>query len=270
MIWIILIALTVACGLYIGAPLLGKAQTVDRSAELKTYSEQIIAMDSQAQTPALAARRVQLQRRVLAITDARDAGPSATGLRVIFIAIIAGLLGVTAAVYAGLGRPDLSRTAAMAAPQTPPSPDVLAAQMKAALDKYPDNANGQTLYARLLINMGRYDEGLAAYDKAITLDPSETLRDEYDSAQSFVAQARAARDMTPEGRMEMISGMVDSLAARLEAEPDNPEGWTRLITSRRVLGQTEALTADVQTVREIFKDRPDVLKHILERSGVAE
>jgi len=42
----------------------------------------------------------------------------------------------------------------------------------------------------------------------------------------------------------MINGMVDSLAARLAQDPDNPEGWVRLLTSRRVLGQTEHVLLD--------------------------
>ena len=57
-------------------------------------------------------------------------------------------------------------------------------------------------------------------------------------------QVEAIESMTPEEQAAMIEGMVDSLAARLEAEPDNLEGWLRLAQSYLVLGrEQEALGA---------------------------
>ena len=49
----------------------------------------------------------------------------------------------------------------------------------------------------------------------------------------------AAANMTPEERVEMIRGMVAGLAARLEANPDDLEGWQRLARSYDVLGETD-------------------------------
>lgn len=49
----------------------------------------------------------------------------------------------------------------------------------------------------------------------------------------------AARQMAPEERAAMIRGMVESLALRLEEEPDDAEGWARLARSYRVLGEAE-------------------------------
>jgi cytochrome c-type biogenesis protein CcmH len=40
-------------------------------------------------------------------------------------------------------------------------------------------------------------------------------------------------------REAMIRGMVDSLAARLKEDPDNLEGWVRLVRSYSVLGEKE-------------------------------
>ncbi|MBT7614260.1 MAG: tetratricopeptide repeat protein, partial [Rhodospirillaceae bacterium] len=40
--------------------------------------------------------------------------------------------------------------------------------------------------------------------------------------------------------LEMIRSMVDGLAERLEDEPDNLEGWSRLAQSYGVLGQWQA------------------------------
>ena len=49
----------------------------------------------------------------------------------------------------------------------------------------------------------------------------------------------AAEQMTPEERAEMIRGMVEGLALRLEEDPDDAEGWARLARSYRVLGEAE-------------------------------
>ena len=49
----------------------------------------------------------------------------------------------------------------------------------------------------------------------------------------------AAEEMSPADRQEMIRGMVAQLAARLEENPDDIEGWDRLARSYRVLGETD-------------------------------
>ena len=47
----------------------------------------------------------------------------------------------------------------------------------------------------------------------------------------------AAAGMTPDARMAMIRAMVEGLAARLEEDPDDLEGWRRLARSYAVLGE---------------------------------
>ncbi len=49
----------------------------------------------------------------------------------------------------------------------------------------------------------------------------------------------AAEEMSPADRQEMIRGMVAQLAARLEENPDDVEGWERLARSYRVLGEAD-------------------------------
>ncbi len=46
----------------------------------------------------------------------------------------------------------------------------------------------------------------------------------------------AAQEMTPEARAEMIRGMVDGLAEKMAANPDDFAGWLRLANAYRVLG----------------------------------
>jgi cytochrome c-type biogenesis protein CcmH len=53
----------------------------------------------------------------------------------------------------------------------------------------------------------------------------------------------AARSMSPEERQAMIRGMVERLAARLEQQPDDKEGWARLAHAYDVLGETDKAQA---------------------------
>jgi cytochrome c-type biogenesis protein CcmH len=48
---------------------------------------------------------------------------------------------------------------------------------------------------------------------------------------------RAAQEMNPEEQREMIEGMVAQLAARLEENPNDLQGWIRLGRSYNVLGK---------------------------------
>lgn len=50
-------------------------------------------------------------------------------------------------------------------------------------------------------------------------------------------QREAMAKMSPEERQQAIRGMVDQLAARLEASPGDRDGWLRLANARRVLGE---------------------------------
>lgn len=71
------------------------------------------------------------------------------------------------------------------------------------------------------------------------------------------ADMAAAAGMAPEELEAMIGGMVDQLAARLEAEPDDLEGWLRLGQAYRVLGEpARAAEALAQAVTLAPDDLP--------------
>ena len=62
----------------------------------------------------------------------------------------------------------------------------------------------------------------------------------------------AAEDMSAGDRQQMIAGMVESLAAKLQENPDNLEGWMRLIRSHVVLDQRPKAEAALQTALKTF------------------
>lgn len=61
-----------------------------------------------------------------------------------------------------------------------------------------------------------------------------------------------AASMTETDRDQMIRGMVAGLAARLEDQPNNPEGWAMLIRSYGVLGDTDAADAALSRAEELL------------------
>ncbi|CAD7027145.1 c-type cytochrome biogenesis protein CcmI [Pseudorhizobium endolithicum] len=57
----------------------------------------------------------------------------------------------------------------------------------------------------------------------------------------------AAGEMSEGDRQDMIRGMVDSLAARLQEDPNNLEGWLRLVRSYSVLGDKDKAAEALRT-----------------------
>ncbi|MEH6718946.1 MAG: c-type cytochrome biogenesis protein CcmI [Aurantimonas endophytica] len=66
------------------------------------------------------------------------------------------------------------------------------------------------------------------------------------------ADVEAASQMAETDRQAMIRGMVGQLAERLATQPDDVEGWKRLIRSYRVLGEDERASEAFQTASRAF------------------
>jgi len=60
----------------------------------------------------------------------------------------------------------------------------------------------------------------------------------------------------------MIQGMVAGLAARLQAKPDDAEGWVRLVRAYAVLGETAKRDAAYATARARYEKSPQVLQQL--------
>lgn len=69
----------------------------------------------------------------------------------------------------------------------------------------------------------------------------------------------AAQQLTPEERQQMIVSMVEGLAERLETEPNNPDGWARLMQAYMVLGKTDDALSAYQKAGEVFADQPELV-----------
>ncbi len=83
------------------------------------------------------------------------------------------------------------------------------------------------------------------------------------------ADVAAAGNMTPQDRQAMIQGMVAQLAARLADNPDDPEGWVKLIRSQVVMKDPEAAAAAYQDAKAALASMPDKLAIVTEGARAA-
>jgi cytochrome c-type biogenesis protein CcmH len=78
------------------------------------------------------------------------------------------------------------------------------------------------------------------------------------------ADVDAARQMTPDQRQEMIDGMVAGLAARLDKDGGDLDGWQRLIRALTVLGRKDDAAAALDRARKSLADQPQSLAVLAE------
>jgi cytochrome c-type biogenesis protein CcmH len=73
-----------------------------------------------------------------------------------------------------------------------------------------------------------------------------------------------AMAMPEQDREAMIQNMVDGLADRLAENPNDPDGWIRLINARVVLGQDEQAKQALIGALEVFNNKPEIRNRIVE------
>lgn len=72
-------------------------------------------------------------------------------------------------------------------------------------------------------------------------------------------QLAAASRLTPSQQNEMARGMVASLAAKLQANPRDADGWVRLMRAQTVLGESAKAKAALADAKRAFADDPAAL-----------
>lgn len=78
-----------------------------------------------------------------------------------------------------------------------------------------------------------------------------------------VADIQAAMEMPSNDRNAMIEGMVASLAARLQENPNDPDGWIRLIRSKMVLGRPDEAQSHLNSAISAFANQPETKARII-------
>jgi len=146
------------------------------------------------------------------------------------------------------------------------------AALEARLAAEPKDYQGWLSLARAKAAMGDRNGAVAALDEVSRIYPGAPFVQqqiaktaaELGLADAGGAPARgpsaedmaAAQEMTPEEQAEMISGMVAGLAARLEEQPDDLQGWIMLIRSYGVLDRPEEAKAATEKALAAFDGRP--------------
>ncbi|MGA0605430.1 c-type cytochrome biogenesis protein CcmI [Phenylobacterium sp. VNQ135] len=128
--------------------------------------------------------------------------------------------------------------------------------------------------ARFYLAQAKLDDGrateAAADLKGLLVDlPGDDERRPYVEAAIAKAEGRPAPTREPSPGLDAIRGMVAGLAAKLEASPDDAEGWVRLVRSYSVLGETAQRDEALTKAKARFADRPDVLKQLDEAARAA-
>lgn len=135
---------------------------------------------------------------------------------------------------------------------------------KEALRRDPAAFTARIRLAQGQIEAGERDVGLATWKGLVQEMPPTDERRAW--LQGQIAQAEGA---APEaGQMAMIRGMVESLAAKLAADPDNPEGWVRLVRSYAVLGDAGERDRALREARARYRDDPKIMQALDEAAAV--
>ncbi|MCA4916480.1 MAG: c-type cytochrome biogenesis protein CcmI [Phenylobacterium sp.] len=102
---------------------------------------------------------------------------------------------------------------------------------------------------------------------AAELPPADPRRADIDAA---IREVQAPAAPVIEGpASDMIGQMVAGLAKRLRDNPDDPEGWVRLVRSYAVLGDAPRRDAALDQARRRYAAQPQVLDQ-LEKAAAAE
>ena len=282
MIWLILVLLAVLMAAYLLQPfftprsLAGEEQLAEARSQRAAID--LDEAEGRLSPDAASQARDALDRRVLAALDSGQGKGLTRDLRTAALFLVPAILVLGAAsVYVRIGSPSfeyitVAEFRAAQAAELPQSLEELVVELRSRLetDANPP-ADGYVLLARSYLRLGDVEAGLEAYERAIAISGGDQqIIDERDRVIERLRNRVAAPDidpeaaariqsMTPEEQAVMIESMVEGLAVRLENNPDDAEGWARLIQARLVLGQRDQARRDLESAQAQFSAQPETL-----------
>lgn len=150
-------------------------------------------------------------------------------------------------------------------------------QFRTALESVPNEPRAHYYIGLAATQEGDIDGAVDAWRHLLEISPSDApfrpqivssirrvLESDGRPADEIVANlpegtASTGGSAGPHAENEQIRGMVEGLAARLESQPDDVQGWLMLGRSRMVLEEPELAKAAFERARELAPDNPDVL-----------
>ena len=144
------------------------------------------------------------------------------------------------------------------------------AAFRETLKRDPRNVSARFNLARAEITQGDKAAGLAAWRQLLAeLPPTDSRAAALRSAiaQAEGAPAPAAAPALSSDQMTAIRGMVSGLAQRLQAEPNDPIGWVRLVRAYAVLGETAERDKALAQASSRFAGKADILAQLKEAAA---
>ncbi|VAV87025.1 hypothetical protein MNBD_ALPHA06-682, partial [hydrothermal vent metagenome] len=139
-----------------------------------------------------------------------------------------------------------------------------------ALEQQGDAAGALAIWGNMLQNApadAPWRQSLLAQATKLATESGIALPDGLNGPSA--ADIKAAQEMSPKQRQQMIAGMLARLEARLAEQPDDLAGWQQLIRSYMVLAQRDTAILALTAARAAFKDQPEQLEK-LNQFAVAE
>lgn len=154
-----------------------------------------------------------------------------------------------------------------------------------ALELEPEQPKARYYLATALAQEGRTAEAKAAWQAMLAALPAdspwhaataqaiEQANSELAAAETPPApgptseQVEAAADMSEEDRNAMIQTMVAGLDARLRENPQDPEGWARLLRSYVMLGDKQAASDALARGRQALGEDSDAARNLVALAG---
>lgn len=270
MIWVIFFILLLVTGAYLVFPFL-RTETEAAPGALEEAKQQRAAVDQDEAAGRLSPdaalqTRDALDRRILDLLDAPEKIALERRLKSAVFAIVPAvfLLGGVG-VYTQVGSPGLEPISmvefqAQQAAALPDTLEGLVVELETMLAADPSAPpEGYVLLARSYLRLGRVEDGLDAYNTAIDLSQGDEnivgerqrviqMLQERAAAPAIDPEARARIEaMTADEQAAMIEGMVEGLAIRLEQDPNDIDGWMRLIRARVVMGDADQARLDLDS-----------------------
>jgi cytochrome c-type biogenesis protein CcmH len=121
--------------------------------------------------------------------------------------------------------------------------------------------------ARAQIAGGDVKDGLVVWHALVAELPASDPRradllSQIADVEKTGALAAAQPSQPPADAQAMIRAMVARQAAQLQAQPDDPQGWGRLIRSYGILGDQPSQKAALARAQALFKNRPDAWRAV--------
>lgn len=275
MIWLIFLGLLAGIGAYLMLPFLRDAdpEAVPALDEARRQRAVVELDEAEGRLGEQAASEAKdaLDRRILELLDAPEQKLTGERLKTMALGIVpAALLMVGFGVYSWVGSPNytpvtIAEYEAQQIAELPDTLEELVVELRARLAADPaPPADGYVLLARSYLRLGDVENALSAYETALEIsNNAEVILTERDRVVEMLEARSAAPQIDPETRaqiesmsaeqqMAMINNMVDGLAVRLAEDPNDFEGWMRLLRARTVMGDLDQARADLEKALEIF------------------